>query len=153
MATNETMKKRQEELSRPLFTFDTLISNDFLDEEVDLRHNIGDFYTLADLATMWSNSTMIAALVKYPSVIFDLRLVAKKYDVRIEPVRIKDSLKLLKVTKDYLWEMGIETIEELFTGFVDIDDDIIRQDIASAFLSKFGVNLLNRNSNVNKSAS
>lgn len=152
MATNEM--KRQEELSRPLFTFDTLISNDFLNEEVDLKHDIGDSFTLADLATMWSNSTMISALHKHPSAVYDLRLVAKMNDVRIEPVKIKDSLKLLKVTKEYLWEIGIDTIEELFMEFPDISGDIVRQDIASAFLSKYGVNLLSTcNSSANKSAS
>ena len=146
-------KEMQNDNSPLLFTFGNSICNDFLREEIDITHDIGDTIRVSELKYMWSNPIIIRALLKHPSALYDLRFVAKKQNIRIESVRVKDVLNLLEVTEDCLWDANVETIEDLLIEFPDIHDDIVRHDIASAFLSIYGINLLELHPHTKKTAS
>ena len=60
----------------------------------------------------------------------------------MEPVKVSTVLtSCLGRSQDELWSNNIETVEDLVSKFSLIEDEIARQDIGSAFLSVYGINL------------
>lgn len=137
---NPVRKIEQNEI--PLDAFDSMVDQDFLSENVGYGETIGSKFYPKDLAKIWSNPILLQALLNHPQAMFGLRLVARNQNVKIEPVKVSTVLaNCLGRSQDELWSNNIETVEDLVSKFSLIEDEIARQDIGSAFLSAYGINL------------
>ena len=128
----------------PLSVLAAELPSSFLSEEVGFGETVSEAFYTGDLAKLWSSPRLLSALVKHPDALPAIKSVAASRGVKIEPVKVTDALRCLGITQDFLWDKNIETIEELLHNYASVDNDIIKQDISFAFLSKYGINLLSQ---------
>lgn len=124
----------------PLSALEKELPADFLTEEIDFGKTVGDTFSTGDLAVIWKSPKLLSALIKHPSALSQIKKVAELRGIKIESVKVADVMHCLGVTQDFLWDKNIDTVEELLSHYNEAEN-LVKQDISSAFLSTYGINL------------
>lgn len=129
---------------RPLWLVGEDIPDSFLDEEISFGETAGQSFYLSDLANMWCDVAFVKALMKHPEAILPLKEIARRFNIKVRPVYLKDFFHVLGVTDQFFWENNLDTVEDLLTK-VRIDhvmlSDLVKNDLESAFRSVYGCSL------------
>lgn len=126
----------------PLCQLAEAINPDFLSENVSFDETVGTKFYSGDLVKIWSNPILLRALLSHPTALPDIKKYTKYHGMQIDQVKVSEALHCLGITQDALWENNIETVEDLVSNFHKIDNELARQDLNSAFLSMYGINLM-----------
>ena len=130
---------------RPLMTLGLEVPESFLNEEIEFGKKVGEYFYLSDLTNMWCDIKFVRALVRHPEAITPLKAVARRFNVQIQSVKLKDWFHFLDTTILYLWENNLDTVENLITQhgrrFLPHTSEVVLNDIDSAFRSVYGVGL------------
>ena len=135
----------QDASDQPFWMMEEEIPGSFLDEEVSFGKTVGQTFYTSDLANMWCDLNLVKALLKHPEAIVPLKRAAKRRNIKINPINLKDFTNFLAVTDQYLWENNLDTVEDLVTSVhrkdAAIPDDLVKYDLDNAFRSVYGVTL------------
>lgn len=129
----------------PLMTLGMEVPESFLNEEIEFGKKIGEYFYLSDLANMWCDVKFVRALVRHPEAIAPLKAAARRFNIQIQSVKLRDWFHFLDATILYLWENNLDTVENLITQqgrrLLPRPSDVVMNDLNSAFRSIYGVGL------------
>lgn len=135
----------QDASDQPLWVMEEELPDSFLDEEISFGKTVGQTFHISDLANMWCDLTFMKALMKHPEAINPLKEVARRRNVKVKKIFLREFINVLAVTDQYLWENNLDTVEDLIVSFSRPDtkrpDELVRYDLDNAFRSVYGVSL------------
>ena len=134
----------QDASDQPFWMMEEEIPDSFLDEEVSFGKTVGQTFHISDLANMWCDLALVKALLKHPEAIRPLKDAARRRNIKVKPINLKD-FNFLTVTDQYLWENNLDTVEDLVTNVYRrgavTPDELVKYDLDNAFRSVYGISL------------